>query len=331
VDPNALPSDITPGNTLRGKRLGFGVRDHQVGLADLGLTPGGMGSINPMMVDPNQFKYTANIKARSVKQDAMDAFMAQLPQMNQDFADASEQLVKNTAAMGRTGSALFNRDTGYTSDRARNAREAMLGNMSFQGASADASNDLQGQIAGANIGAQNAAMMAQLAAGNANRDLSAQNMTQGNILQRAGLLGQIAQNNANRAWQTDQMRQQHLSGLQGREDVLADKAMQDRATQWSMMQPGAQWGVDPFQGVGDIASILQGASGQHGAQAGLLNTQMGGMLSGLLPAIGSILQGPQTVMMPGQQQQGGGGFLSGLIKGGLGLLPGGGFLSGLLG
>jgi len=87
-----------------------------------------------------------SIRADSVMKNAMNAFQSQLPGMNIDFADQSDQLAKKTAAMGRTGSGLFNRDTGYISDRSRAAREGMLGNLSFTAAQSDAANRLQAQI-----------------------------------------------------------------------------------------------------------------------------------------------------------------------------------------
>ena len=86
------------------------------------------------------------ISPQSVMEQAMKSFQAQLPSMNINFADQSDQLAKRTSAMGRTGSGLFNRDTGYISDRARASREGMLGNLAFQAATSDQAADLQAQI-----------------------------------------------------------------------------------------------------------------------------------------------------------------------------------------
>lgn len=87
------------------------------------------------------------VNPQSVMDQAMAAFQSQLPGLNLDLADATEGLAKRTSALGRTGSGLFNRDTDDLSDRARATREGLLGNLSFQGATTDAANDLQAQIA----------------------------------------------------------------------------------------------------------------------------------------------------------------------------------------
>jgi len=141
-----------------------------------------------------------DINPGSVLQQAMAAFQSQLPGMNIDFADQSDQLAKRTAAMGRTGSGLFNRDTGYISDRARAQREGMLGNLSFDASKSDQAASLQAQIAAnqmreqqegrfANVGVANMQSANQLAGLSSQNALQAAMANQGMNLQ-AGMANQ---------------------------------------------------------------------------------------------------------------------------------------------
>lgn len=166
--PTTTP--INPNTSLRGQQITPDPVNAQVTPGQVSYTP--VASINPVaaqqlsaignQIDPNTGQATAqsaaagnrlshNINTQSVMRNAMNAFNSQLPQMNIDFADQSDALAKKTAAMGRTGSGLFNRDTGYISDRARAAREGLLGNLSFTAAQTDAANQLQAAIQSAQL------------------------------------------------------------------------------------------------------------------------------------------------------------------------------------
>lgn len=214
-------SVITPENSLRDKRIAFDVGAHQAS---------GPGGYERVTTD----KTTGSIKA---------AFDANQPQMMQQFKDESRALVQRTAAMGRTGSGLFNRDTGYVGDRALQARESLLGNLAFQATQADA-----------------------------NRALQAAMGNQGAGVSMAGISAQIAAGNAARAQQADILRQQHMMGLQGREDMLAKDAMYNLNLQAMMNQQG--WGNDPTGANLGGAGVLQGAGQEYGANAAGTNTSI---------------------------------------------------------
>jgi hypothetical protein len=95
TDPNALPRYITPENTLRNQRIGFDVN------------PG------------------------SLAEAAKAAIAAQLPALDQQFGDEVERHAKATAAMGRTGSGMFDKEFGRISDRAQIARDALFAGHTF--------------------------------------------------------------------------------------------------------------------------------------------------------------------------------------------------------
>lgn len=146
IAPNMVDGKITPMQIDIPQMAGVTPVSSQnidVSHLNIGSIPG--QGATPQQASAGQ-RLSFAISPMSVMQQAMAAFEAQLPQLNQDFADQSEQLVKGTAAMGRTGSGLFNRDTGFLSDRARNTREALLGNLSFDAAKTDAGNRLQADI-----------------------------------------------------------------------------------------------------------------------------------------------------------------------------------------
>lgn len=194
---------IDPKASLRGQQITPDRVDTQVTPERAGFTPvsqidpvaaqkiSGMAGTGPVGYTPAQAQQASagrrlgvNINPGSVMKNAMQAFQAQLPQMNIDFADQSDQLAKKTASMGRTGSGLFNRDTGYISDRSRAAREGMLGNLSFTAAQSDAANRLAAQTSAAQIREQQESRFAntnvanmqsgnQLSLGNAQNALKA--------------------------------------------------------------------------------------------------------------------------------------------------------------
>lgn len=206
---------ITPENSLRDKRLDFNVGSHAAS------GPGGF----------------ERVKSKKTVGAISAAFKAQQPQLMQQFKDESRALVQRTAAMGRTGSGLFNRDTGFVGDRALQAREALLGNLAFQATQADANRALQAAL------------------GN-----------QGAGVSMAGIGAQIAQGNAARAMQADIMRQQHAYGLQSREDALAQQAIQNQQMQAQLLGQGFQ--NTPGSAAGQHAGTTAGAGQEYGAAAG---------------------------------------------------------------
>lgn len=213
---------ITPDNTLRNQRLGFDVQARDVA------APGGYERVN----------------ARDTSGSIKSAFDAQLPALMQQFKDESRQLVQRTAAMGRTGSGLFNRDTGFVGDRALQARESLLGNLTFQATQADANRALQ-------------AAMGNQSAG----------------LQSNSIAAQIAQANANRALQVDMARQAHWGQQQSREDMLANQAMQNQQIQAMLLGQGFQGA--PTGAVNAAAGTTMAGAEMYGANAGQLNSQIG--------------------------------------------------------
>jgi hypothetical protein len=112
---------INPNNpSLRGQQLGFNVAAPNVNT-----------SINPAMV----------------MDTAMGAFNAQIPGMDAHLNNQVRQLGQKTAAMGRTGSGLYDREFMGLRNESEAARQGLLGQMSMQAGLADQSAGLQGQIA----------------------------------------------------------------------------------------------------------------------------------------------------------------------------------------
>jgi hypothetical protein len=217
---------ITPENTLRNQRLDFEARAGQVA------GPGGF----------------ERVKSRNTTGAISRTFEANLPALMQKFKDESRQLVGRTAAMGRTGSGLFNRETGFVGDRALQAREALLGNLTFQATQADANRALQAAL------------------GN-----------QGAGIQSSSLAAQVAGANANRALQVDFARQQHFAAQQAREDQLARDAQS--ALQIQAMLAGQGFQNQPTGAVGQAAGAAQAGAGQFGANAGQINAGVGNLAS----------------------------------------------------
>ncbi len=144
ITPGQVNTTITPGQSNFTPVSGIDNVTAQTIRGGPGVDPTANAAVGQSATAGNRLGH--NINTTSVMRNAMDAFNSQLAGMNIDFADQSDQLAKRTAAMGRTGSGLFNRDTGYISDRSRAAREGMLGNLSFTAAQSDAANRLQAQI-----------------------------------------------------------------------------------------------------------------------------------------------------------------------------------------
>lgn len=252
TDPNALAATITPENTLRNQRIGFGVGANAVGQYGGGYE---------------------NVQARDTSGSIGTAFQAQLPRLNLDFERNVEQLAARTAAMGRTGSGLFNRDTGYIGDDARAARESLLGNLVFQSTQNDAQRALQASMS-----------------------------NQGAGLQIAGLNSQRALADANRAFQADMARQSHLQYLQQREDALAQQANQDYAQQMAMAQQGFNYA--PTGSVGQAAQVGMQGAGMYGANAAQSNQQLQGAVSQGIQALSGPSVYPQQSYSPGPQVPG---------------------------
>jgi hypothetical protein len=250
------------------------------------------------------------IDPQSVMENAMAAFQNQLPSLNIDFADQSDKLAKGTAAMGRTGSGLFNRDTGYLSDRARAKRESLLGNLGFQGAQADQSADLQSQITRQQLlnaqegrmsqasiaSAQMANQMKMAQAANAmqammqNQSLG-QNNNQFNALH--GMMND--QFNVGNQMNTDMFNQgQNMAqnqfgaqfdvGQQQYQNQLAQQAQQDLYNQMQMLQTG--FGGDPTAAWQGAAGGMMGGAGMYGNQAGQANAGIGDMYQQMMQMFG---------------------------------------------
>jgi len=242
TDPNSLSRTITPENSLRDQRLGFGVEAQNVGA-----TQGTAGVA---------LNFNSNEAIRN-------AFESNLGMLNQDMVDQSRELAMRTSALGRAGSGLFNRDTGFISDRSRQTRESLLGNLAFRAIQADQGRNLQASIA------------------NQNAELSTQ-----------AINARIAQGNAGRAQDVGFARQRQMEGLQTREDMLARQAMGDRRMQMMLLQAG--FGGAPFAQMGQEANGLVNASGQFADNAGVVNNQ----LSNVAQAGVQAFSQPQGVPLP---------------------------------
>jgi hypothetical protein len=245
--------DITPENTLRSKRLGFEVGQHQA-------------------ASPTGFE---RVSARDTTGSIRAAFDANVPAMMQKFKDESRALAQRTSALGRSGSGLFNRETGFVGDRALQAREALLGNLSFQATQADAGRALQAAMGNQSAGIQSNSIAAQL-----------------------------AQANANRALQVDMARQAHFASQQSREDQLARDAMSNAQIQSMLFGQGFQGA--PTGAVGQYAQTALQGSQQYGQNAGMLGAQAGSAIQNAVAGLPSASpnvpqiapQGPSPVVLP---------------------------------
>ena len=227
---------ITPENTLRNQRLDFETKAQQVA------GPGGF----------------ERVKSRNTTGAISRTFNANLPQLMQQFKDESRQLAQRTSALGRTGSGLFNRDTGFVGDRALQARESLLGNLTFQSTQADANRALQ-----ASLGNQSAG------------------------IQSSSLAAQVAGANANRALQVDMARQQHFAAQQSREDQLARDSMANLQIQ--AMLAGQGFNNQPTGAVGQAANTGLAAGQQFGANAGQINAGNAAAMNQAAQAIPNFL------------------------------------------
>lgn len=149
TDPNALPAQITPENTLRGQRLGFGV------------TPGEVAGPAPI----------ERVAPQSTVGAVQARFESALPQFQQQLRDEIEALSKRTSAMGRTGIAQFDKEGQLIAGRNQAAREALLGQLLFGETQADANRALTADQAnqGASLSRENLA--ANIAQSNVDRTL----------------------------------------------------------------------------------------------------------------------------------------------------------------
>jgi hypothetical protein len=192
-------------------------------------------------------KLAHNINPQSVMQQAMRTFQSQLPQMDIEFADASDQLAKKTAAMGRTGSGLFNRDTGYISDRARAKRESTLGNLAFGAATTDASNSLQAQIQQQQLREAQEGRFANTNVANMQSNNALLGQSQGNMLQ--ALLGN---------------QRTALSSAQSNQDAALRAAManQSSANQMGQFNVGEANSMGQFNAQNDINAQMQNLANQ---------------------------------------------------------------------
>jgi hypothetical protein len=234
VAPNQTPAPgfgigttaITPENTLRNQRLNF-------------------EATAPTVSAPTGYE---KVKAQKTVGSVRAAFDAAQPQMMQEFRDASQALAQRTAAMGRTGSGLFNRDTGFVGDRALQAREALFGNLAFQATQADANRALQAALGNQSAGIQSNSLGAQ-----------------------------IAMANANNALNVDLARQNHFADQQAREDAMAREAMQNAQVQAMLLSQG--YSNNPGGAIYNAAQTgIQGA-GAYGGNASDINSQVGKVMT----------------------------------------------------
>jgi len=313
----------------RGDRLTFGAGLPTVSLPQVG-SPGGL-DFSGFGLDPSQFGQGGqfsidesglgggfNVNAQSVLDQALQAFRSQLPQADLRLQDATEGLAKRTSALGRTGSGLFNRDTDRLTERERAARESLLGNLSFQGATTDAANDLQAQIATGQFDqsaadrllrarSQGSGQALQAALANARNNLQGQQFDINNVLATDRFnAGQQTQQNL---FNTNQQIQRQLDQLglgerqQRREDQLASQAQNDLATQLQLLSQG--FGSNPAQtqlGGGSLLAQLAGMFGSNASQtsagAGAAGQQAGGLLTELLGGGGGAAPGVTIPSLP---------------------------------
>lgn len=111
TDPNQLDRFITPENTLRQQRLGFGV------------------------------------EPQSLADQVQQRFESALPQLNANFQNQAEDIAQRTSRLGRTGSGMVDREFADLENEQRAARENLLGRLTFQGAQSDVGRDMQAQMA----------------------------------------------------------------------------------------------------------------------------------------------------------------------------------------
>jgi len=199
-------------------------------------------SFNPdaPQVDAPQNIQPQQVQAGNLTDSVRQAFESQLPLLNQDLQRQTGELAENTAALGRTGSGLFNSATDNLSDQARAQRESLLGNLAFQASQTDVQNDLQ---------AQQLNQQAGLTADRFNRSLGFES-DRFNELQR---------------FNRDFEQRRFLSNQQQRQDRLADQAMADAAQRAQLLSQAFG---------GPTATELAGAQA-FGGEAGLLGNQIG--------------------------------------------------------
>lgn len=314
-------TNIDPNDSLRQKQLQYNPVDTQSQFNQSQFNPTDMGMFDPRneaaaggvfdlrgagATGSGGRRLDFNIDPQSVMEEAMNAWRAQLPQLNIDFADQSDQLAKRTSALGRTGSSLFNRDTGYISDRSRAAREGLLGNLSFGAATTDAGNDLQAQITRQNLLNSQEGRMSQASIANAQMKnqmamAQAQNAMQA-MLQNQSLGVQNNQFNSLQGMLNDQfnvgnqINQQQFGanydfGQQQFQNQLGQQAQQDLYNQMMMFgQYG--FGGDPTAAWQGAGQGLMGGAGMYGNQAGQANQGLMGGAGALWDMLFGMGNGP---------------------------------------
>jgi len=247
TDVNSLGSQITPTNTLANQRIGYGVQ-------------------TPLTSASYQ---TPQAQAQATSGSITDAFNAMLPQLNQQFQQKVQDLTAQTAAMGRTGSGLFNRATSELGNQELANREALLGNLIFNSTQNDASRALQASLGNQNAGVSIAGINSTNAINNANRDLTVQ-----------------------------QGAQQTLAQQQANEEALAQQATNDQLTRLNLLQLG--YNYDPNGAITGAANTLLGASNDFGANAGTINGQLTNYLN-QAQGSGAVSQPAQVAAAPAPQ------------------------------
>jgi hypothetical protein len=247
-------------------------------------------------------------------QQAMEAFQAQIPGMNLDLADQANALGQRTAAMGRTGSGLFNRGTNEISDRGRATREGLLGNLAFGAAGQDAANSLQAQIATGGFQQSGLDRLLRGELGSAQNALQAalagqQGTMEGARLgqqaelanQDVDLRSQLANQAAgsqdiNRALEVAMQQMGLGERQQGREDQMARQAQSDIFQQLAMMQQG--FAGSPESALNSLANFQAGGGQEAGANAAQTSGQLGALGTAAGGFLGDFFNRPQQVQIP---------------------------------
>lgn len=150
--------------------------------------------------------------------------------------------------------------------------------------------------------------------GSGMHDRSFQGLTDNARATREAMLGNLtfgaAEGDINRKTQVDMARQEHMRGLQSREDQLAREAMGDKSEQMRYLSAG--FGGDPTGAQNAAAQTGLAGGAEYGANAGQTNQMLGQLgqaavnpVSGLLS---SIFGGKGQAPAAGGASAGGGGM-----------------------
>ncbi len=272
TDPNAQDRFITPENTMVNQRIGWDVRETDPAKIDaafkqaMSASRGGGAQVG----DSENLQYMfdqlrGDFEGGMNREDLIRRqFEAQQPFFDAQYEDQVKGQAERTAAMGRTGSGMYDREFADITERSRLQREGMLGSLTAN-AAAQAIQDRLGMYgAGAN-----------LAGIEANRDISGaqiSNQFRGQGLQ--ALLGAagLDQNRQGADIGVDMARRNALVGERQYEYGLSRDAMSDQAMQMQYMNQGFE--SNPLDQINQTVSHEQDAAAQYGANAGQINSQL---------------------------------------------------------